>query len=160
MKEFTFDGQRADESVEEVVKNHPFVLFLPGLKCIFILLIPVAVLLFMGASTTFAFVTFISLLATFGIFGKAYYEYSASVLIITNIRIIYLDQNGLFKRKIVETNLEKIQDVSSDTSGVMRATFNFGDLIVRTAGSGKGSEIIIKNISSPYQVQQAITKRI
>lgn len=160
MKEFTFDGQRADESVEEVVKNHPFVLLLPGLKSTIILVIPVAVLLFSGASTTFTFVAFIAVLLAFAIFGKAYYEYSSSVLIITNIRIIYLDQKGFFKRKIIETNIEKIQDISSDTSGIIRTTLDFGDLIIRTAGAGKESEIVVRNIASPYQIQQVITKRI
>lgn len=160
MKEFTFDGQRADESVEEAVKNHPFILFLPGLKSILFLVIPVAVLLFWGATSAFTFTAFIAVLIAFAVFSKSYYEYSASVLIVTNQRVIYLDQEGFFKRRIIETNLDKIQDVASDTSGVLRTTLDYGDLIIRTAGAGKGSEIIVKNIASPYQIQQAISKRI
>jgi hypothetical protein len=160
MKEFTFDGQRADESVEEAVKNHPFILFLPGLKSMLFLVIPIAVLLFWGATSVFTFTAFIAVLVAFAVFSKSYYEYSASVLIVTNQRVIYLDQEGFFKRRIIETNLDKIQDVASDTSGVLRTTLDYGDLIIRTAGAGKGSEIIVKNIASPYQIQQAITKRI
>jgi len=160
MKEFTFDGQRADECVEEVVKNHPYVLFAPGLKSVLILAIPVAVLIFMGASATFTFVAFLSVLAVFSIFGKSYYEYSASVLIITNFRVLYLDQKGFFRRKIIETNLDKIQDVSSDTGGMLKTALDFGDLVIRTAGASTGSEIVVKNIPSPYQVQQIISKRI
>lgn len=160
MKEFTFDGQRADESVEEVVKNHPYILFMPGLKSIFVLAIPIAVLIFLGASTTFTFVAFLSVLVAFFIFGKSYYEYSASSLIITNFRVLYLDQKGFFCRKIIETNLEKIQDVSSNTKGMLKTTLDFGDLVIRTAGAGAGSEIVVKNIPSPYQIQQTISKKI
>lgn len=160
MKEFTFDGQRANESVEEVVRNHPYILLVPGLKCVIMLAIPVAVLIFYGAGLTFSILAFAALLVSFSIFGKAWYEYSASVLILTNQRVMYLDQVGFFKRKIIETNLDKIQDVASDTSGVVRTSFDFGDVVIRTAGASAGSEIIIKNVAHPYQVQQAITKRI
>jgi len=160
VKEFTFDGQRAGESVEEVIKNHPFVLLWPGLKVVFILIIPVAILIFWGASSAFAITAFLALLISFSIFGTAYYEYASSVFIITNQRAIYLDQKGFFKRKIVETNLDKIQDVASSTSGMIRTSLDFGDLIIRTAGASAGSEIVIKNIAHPYQIQQAISKRL
>ena len=160
MREFTFDGQRADESVEEVIRNHPFVLFWPGFKCVLILAVPVAALIYLGASTIFAISAFLALLIDFSIFGRVWYEFSASVFLITNQRIMYLDQVGFFKRKIIETNLDKIQDVSSDTSGMIRTSLDFGDVMIRTAGASAGSEIIIKNIAHPYQVQQAISKRI
>lgn len=160
MKEFTFDGQRASESVEEVVKNHPFILLWPGLKAICALIVPVAVLLFWGASTAFALTAFIAVLVAFVFFGTAYYEFAASVLILTNQRIIYLDQKGFFKRKIIETNLDKIQDVTSRTDGMIRTSLDFGDVVIRTAGAGVGSEIVVKNIAHPYQVQQAISKRL
>ena len=160
MKEFTFDGQRADESVEEVVKNHPFILFWPGIKCVLVLVVPVAVLMFLGATTTFTVTAFVALLVVFSIFGTAWYEFSASVFIITNQRVMYLDQVGFFKRKIIESNLDKIQDVTSHTSGVLKTSLDFGDVVIRTAGASVGSEIIIKNIPHPYQVQQAISKRI
>ena len=160
MKEFTFDGQRADESVEEVVKNHPYILLWPGLKSVCLLAVPIAVLIFWGASTAFTIATFLALLIAFSIFGTTYYEFASSVLIITNQRVLYLDQKGFFRRKITETNLDKIQDVASDTSGMIRTSLDFGDLIIRTAGASAGSEITVKNIAHPYQVQQAISKRI
>lgn len=160
MKEFTFDGQRAGESVEEAIKSHPIVLLWPGLKVVFLLAIPVAVLIFWGASTLFAITAFLALLVSFAIFGRAYYEYAASVLIITSQRVLYLDQTGFFRRKITETNLDKIQDVTSKTDGMMRTSLDYGDVTVRTAGANAGSEIIVKNIAHPYQVQQAISKRL
>ncbi len=160
MKEFTFDGQRVDESVEEVVRNHPYILLVPGIKSVIALAIPVAVLIFMGATTLFTITFFLALLILFAIFGKAYYEFAASVLIVTNQRIVYLDQQGFLKRKIIETNLDKVQSVTSDTSGMMKTTLDYGDLIIHTAGTNAGSGIVIKNIPQPYQVQQSISKRL
>lgn len=159
-KEFTFNGQRPDETVEEIIKNHPLVLFWPGIKTIITLLIPAAALIFWGASLPFTITTLICVPLALGVFSRAFYIYSTSVLLITSERVLYLDQKNFFIRKIVETNLDKIQDVSSDTSGMLKTAFNYGDLIIRTAGASKGTEIIIKNIPNPYQAQQEITKRI
>ena len=58
-KEFTFNGQRPDETVEEIVKNHPFVLFWPGVKTIIVLLVPTATLIFFGASLLFTITTLV-----------------------------------------------------------------------------------------------------
>jgi len=160
MKEFTFKGQRSDEEIEEIVKNHPFVMFWPGFKVVVLLAIPTLILIFFGASTLFSLATFICVLVAAAIFSKAFFEYSSSVFIVTNQRVMNLEQDGFFKRKITETGLEKIQDVASDMNGMIKTSLNFGDLIVRTAGVTKGEEIVAKNISNPYDLQQKITKLI
>lgn len=159
-KEFSFSGQRPDETVEEMIKNHPFILFCPGLKAVFLISIPSFVLIFFGASTAFTITTFVCLPLALGIFSKAYYLYAASVLLITNQRVIYLDQKNFFQRKIVETNLDKIQDVASDTNGAIKTALGYGNLIIRTAGASQGTEIVVQNIPNPYQAQQEITRRI
>jgi uncharacterized membrane protein YdbT with pleckstrin-like domain len=99
-------------------------------------------------------------LLAFSIFWTAYYLYYSSVFLITSERVIYLHQKSVLKRKITETNLDKIQDVSSDTEGFIKNMLGFGDLIIRTAGASQGNEIIIKSIANPYALQQEITKRI
>lgn len=158
MKEFTFNGQRADEEIEEIIKNHPFVLFWPGFKVVVLLAIPTLILIFWGANIFFSLATFICVLFAIAIFSRAYIEYSSSVFILTTQRVLNLEQKGFFKKKITETELNKIQDVTSDTDGVIKTSLGFGDLIVRTAGAVKGSEITAKNIASPYDIQQKITK--
>ena len=158
--DYTFKGQRADETVEEAVKNHPFVLFWPGIKAIVLLAVPVGVFFFTGASSYFALSTVIFVLLAFAVFSRPYYEYAASILILTNQRIMYLAQKGFFGRKVTETELGNIVDISSDTSGPIRMSLGFGDLIIRTAGASTGTEIIVKNISDPYEIQQEVTKRI
>ena len=160
MLSYTFNGQRPEEGVEEIVKNHPLVLFWPLIKVVVLVAIPIAVLIFWGASTAFSITAFVCVILAIAVFSKAFYVFTSSMLIVTTQRIIYLDQQNFFKRKIIETNLDKIQDVTSDTQGMIKTMFDFGDVIIRTAGASAGSEIIVKNIASPYDVQQAITKRI
>lgn len=160
MKDFVFNGQRPDESVEEVVKNHWYVLFWPVVKSLVLLAIPVVFFIYLGASIYFSIVTAVCVILAIATFSTAYYLYSSSVFLITSERIIYLYQKTVLKRRVIETNLEKIQDVTSDTEGIVKNALDFGDLIIRTAGAGQGGEIIVKNIPNPYSIQQEITKRI
>ena len=160
MKEFVFNGQRPDESVEEVVKNHWYVLFWPIVKAVVLLAIPLIFFVYLGANIYFSIITAVCVILAVTIFSTAYYLYSSSVLLITSERIIYLYQNTVLKRRVIETNFEKIQDVTSNTEGLIKNSLDFGDLIIRTAGAGQGGEITVKNIPSPYTIQQEITKRI
>lgn len=160
MKSFVFNGQRPNESVEEVVKNHWFVLLWPIVKTMALLAIPVVFFVYLGASVYFSIITAVCIILAITTFSTAYYLYSSSVFLITSKRIIYLYQKSILKRKVIETNLDKIQDVTSNTEGLMKNSLDFGDLIIRTAGAGQGGEIVVKNIPSPYTIQQEITKRI
>lgn len=156
-KEFSFHGQRAGEKVHFVIKNHPFVLFFPGLKAILLLVIGIGAILFWSSGYS-GVILLVCALVAFGIFFRVFYNYSQSMFVITNQRIINVGQDGFWRRKITETELEKIQDVASETSGLLRTMLKFGDLIIRTAGVSQGSEIIVKNIANPYEVQQEIAR--
>ena len=154
-KVFSFSGQRQGERVIDAVKNHPFILFPSGLKSIIVLVAGISVYLFWPSQYSGLLILIAALIA-FGIFFRVYFDYSQSVFVITNQRVINVGQNGFWKRKITETEIDKIQDVASETSGIFRTMFKFGDLIIRTAGVSDGSEIRAKNIANPYQVQQKI----
>lgn len=88
--------------------------------------------------------------------SRSFYNFFQSVFIVTDQRLIYVNQLGFLTRKITETEIDKIQDVSSHIFGLMKMIFHFGNLIVRTAGASKGEEIVVKNIPDPYEVQKQI----
>lgn len=154
---FSFNGQRENEEVSYIVRNHPFVLFFPGLKTILFLVLGIATVMFISNQAS-GLVLVVCLAISLGIFARAYYDFSQSVLIITNQRLISVSQKGFWKRKITETELNKIQDVASNTDGFFRIMLKYGDLVVRTAGATQGGEIIVKDIGNPYEVQQKIAK--
>lgn len=157
MEDYSFNGQREGEEVLQMVKNHPFVLFWPGLKAIFFLVLGIATIVFF--SSQFAGLVLVVCVAmALGIFMNSYYNYSQSVFLVTNQRVLNVNQNGFFKRRIIETDINKIQDVSSDTSGGFKTMLKFGDLVIRTAGASKEEAIIVKNIANPYEVQQRIAR--
>ncbi len=154
-KEFTFNGQRPGEKVTEVVRNHPVVLVWPVVKMV----VPVAATVLIYLKFNNEFVGLVALvLIPVGLAGflRAFYMFKESVCVITNGRIINVEQGGFVKRKITETEIDRIQDIASQTDGLLRMMFKFGDVIIRTAGSSDGKEIRIKNIAKPYEIQQKI----
>lgn len=154
-QEYTFNGQRPHEKILAVVRTHPFVLFMPGLKTIGFWAIAVALVLLWSNqySSLLAFVLFIIGL---GFLARAYFMISQSSFIITNQRVLNVQQNGYFGRKITETELGNIQDVSSETAGALRTMLKYGNLIIRTSGTAAGNEIVVRDIANPYEVQQMI----
>jgi len=58
-----------------------------------------------------------------------------NVYIVTNERIIDYDFFNLLYKDIKQADLEKVQDVSAKVGGLARVFFDFGDVLVETAGA-------------------------
>jgi len=155
---FTFRGQRPDESVKNVIRRHPIVFFWPLLEANLALAIAIVVLIYLDFGDIFYIVGVIAALFIFAVIFKVWFIYSNSFCLITNQRVINVDQRGFFDRRITETEFVKIQDVTNNTLGMLGTSLNFGEIVIQTAG--KENKLIIKYIPDPYQVQQEITKNI
>lgn len=83
-------------------------------------------------------------------------DYYLDVWIITDKRIVNIEQKGLFSRFISELELEKIQDISTDVRGVIPTFLNYGDLQVQTAAEKE--KFLFHNIPDPYSVKDMIMK--
>lgn len=141
----------------EVVPSHPYVLYSPGFKTILVLSLATAIFLF------FPIVWWIGLILVIIIliyFFNAFYSYRETLLILTNMRVFSIDQNGFFKRRITEAILSNIVDMSSNTQGLTKTMLKYGDLIIRTAGAREGGDIVVESIANPYAVQQKIASVI
>jgi len=68
-----------------------------------------------------------------GAFG-AFTDYYLDQFIITNHRIIRIDQAGFFDRQVSSLHLNRVQDVLTDIEGVFAELFGYGTLSVETAG--------------------------
>jgi len=76
--------------------------------------------------------------------------------IITDERIIDIDQRGLFKRIVAEVGIDNIQEAIYETNGPLEAILNFGTVKIKTASSG--SIIGMEQIPSPAKVKNLIVK--
>ncbi len=89
------------------------------------------------------------------VFFVRWTNYYLNVFIITNKRILDIDQLGLFARDISETRLENIQDMRVEVLGFLATTMDFGNIYIQTAGTT--DEFVIKNIPTPNKIKDAIS---
>lgn len=81
-------------------------------------------------------------------------NYYLDVWIVTDKKMIDVDQRGLFKREVSILHLDKIQDITSEIHGIFATLVNFGDLHVQTAGNQR--EFTIRGVANPDHVRQRI----
>ncbi|MFA6492829.1 MAG: PH domain-containing protein [Patescibacteria group bacterium] len=155
-EKFQFDGQRSDEDVIFVIKRHPWVLASAGFWLIGFIIVTVIFILLFGLShiTSFLIIAVILFFVIFGFYQ--WFVYNNYLYILTNQRIILIEQNGLFGRKITEAELEKIQNSTVEIKGLVKTVLNFGDITLRTAGIDP--VMILSNVENPFDVQQKIIK--
>ncbi len=58
-----------------------------------------------------------------------------NVYIVTNKRIIDVDFFNLIYRQVTEAGNDKIQDITYSIGGVIRSLFDYGDVLIQTAGA-------------------------
>jgi len=97
------------------------------------------------------------LLIVWVIFFIAFTNYYLDALLVTNKRIVDIEQIGLFSRDLAELRIENIQDIKVEVVGLLASLLNFGNLHIQTAAINK--EFVIKNIPDPHGVKDTIAKQ-
>lgn len=82
-------------------------------------------------------------------------NYYLDVLVITNKRLIDMEQFVLFRRDEVIVPLEQIEDMKVEVTGILATVFGYGNLQIQTAGAAR--ETMIKNIMRPEIAHAKIT---
>lgn len=65
---------------------------------------------------------------------ESFLDWFFNVCIITDERVFDVDFVNLIYREITDADLDQIQDVTVRMGGVIRTIFNYGDVIIQTAG--------------------------
>lgn len=156
-----------DEKIILTGRRHWFVITVSGISMFFMMIAPFAGL--------FAFYSFFPELSYFlqnyrafivfygtvwiQIFWMFFFvnwtNYYLDMFLVTNKRIIEIDQIGLFKRDVAELRLENIQDVKVEVLGFMPSLLKMGSIHIQTAGQNK--EVLLENIREPYEIKNVIS---
>lgn len=83
-------------------------------------------------------------------------NYYLDQIVVTNKRIIDIEQIGLFSRDIATTSINRLQDIKVELSGIFPTLLKYGDLHIQSAGAHK--EILIKGIKHPEKVKEVILR--
>ncbi|MEK7534859.1 MAG: PH domain-containing protein [Patescibacteria group bacterium] len=153
---YSFRGQRSDETVALVTKQHIWLLMPIMLVWLVIILIIGIALLGFGASKITSIVIILTI-----IIGTLYsfyfwFMWNGCDYIVTNQRVIKIDQVSLFGRVISEAEIHRIQEISTEIKGPVRTMLNFGTVNIKTASDN--SQLSLEDVTDPYDVQQAIVQ--
>ena len=159
-----FPSQQDDEQVFLVLREHWFHLFLKmivwfifaaGLVVFKLYMPKLAPDLFNedNINTTTLFVQVYTLFLSLSLF-LVWIFYYLNVQIITDRRVVDIDQVGLFSHTISELHIENIEDVTSETSGLFGTIFGYGMVFVQTAGTKERFEF--DNVPTPAAVERLI----
>jgi hypothetical protein len=105
-------------------------------------------LIILGASAYYLFIWLF--------FFFSFVDYYLDVWIVTNRRIIDMEQNGLFSRTVSEQKLEKMQDVTSEVRGFFPTIFAYGNVYIQTAGEKE--RFHFRQIPNPDAVRDLLIK--
>lgn len=84
----------------------------------------------------------------------AFSDYYLDFWVITNDRLLNIEQEGTFSRTVSELDLYKIQDSTSEVQGILPSLFGYGDIHIQTAGETQRFEL--KQIPNPHEVRKMI----
>lgn len=159
-----FPSQLENETIHLVVREHWFNLFLKILVWAFF---AVALILFNRfahtyvpvifegsfANITLLFIQVYTLFLTLSLF-LIFVFYYLNIQVVTNLRVVDIDQVGLFSHVVSELHLSKIEDVTSQVNGVFGTLFNYGDVYVQTAGAIERFEF--SNVPNPGGIEKLL----
>lgn len=158
-----------DEKIILEVRRHWFVLLAQSLPLVFLVFFPLAikialevtglsdiVILSKNTETLITIATAVWIWFIWVAFFIVWTDYYLDILMLTNKRIIDIEQKGLFSREISTFRLDRIQDVTVKVNGVIPTFFDFGDIHIQTAG--EVPEINVKSVPNPHKVREIVSR--
>ncbi|RAL57895.1 hypothetical protein BLD25_00895 [Candidatus Gracilibacteria bacterium GN02-872] len=128
-------NMRPGEEVLMVVKRHwivyvmLFIYFFSGVIVTFM------IFFFFGLNTWGYMLNIILWLILSIILYIEWLNHELDMYVVTNNRVIGLEQIAFLNRAVTECNLGQIQEVNSKAKGLFANIFNYGTLSIQTAGS-------------------------
>lgn len=161
-----FKGKRDNEEIILMLRRHWLIIAYKLGILIFLLTIFLILnylnLLNLGTAPFFVNLELVLLFDSFAlmffwlVLFVVWIDYYFDVWIVTDQRIISIEQFGLFRREISELEHSKIQDVTTEIHGVIPTLLKFGYVYIQTAG--EKSRFTFKQIGNPVKVKNMIMK--
>ncbi len=166
MSQHLFPEQRPDETITLIARPHWLVILPQLLLFVVMLVIPIAVLIALTATETGPFTgtarnfTVVLVpawyLALFTWIFITWLRFYLDIGIVTDQRVIDIDQTGLFRRKVSELDLGVVQDVSAQKSGLLQTLVDYGDVHIQTAG--EMPNFAFQGVPKPGEMSQRLSE--
>jgi uncharacterized membrane protein YdbT with pleckstrin-like domain len=159
-----FETQEEEEKVILFLRQHPIVLLPSFLLGVVLVLAPSVFvpLIIRNLKLPIEFPpgylvvgTAIWYLGTFGILLSRFLRWFFNIYIVSNERLVDIDFIHLLYKEFSEARLSKVQDITYKTGGVLAVIFNFGNVLIQTAGQLPNFEFEL--VPSPDRVVRVIS---
>ncbi|MEA3249147.1 MAG: PH domain-containing protein [Patescibacteria group bacterium] len=87
-------------------------------------------------------------------FFANFVDYYLDAWVVTNDRILNIEQKGLFNRTVSELDLLNIQDITSEIHGVFPFFFGYGNVQIQTAA--EQGRFVFEQIPKPEEVRKRL----
>lgn len=155
-KDIEFENQRPDEEVVLFAHQHPWALAKAGFWILILILTGLTGFLIFHAVVVRLIIVGVILLLIVLATVIRQYIFSNTYFILTNERILNIEQNGLFSHKVSEAELKNILTVHYEVKGMMPTLLNFGDINIDTSGS-EGNFLVLKSYENPNFIHDKIS---
>ncbi len=159
-----FPSQQPNEKIILAVREHWFRLFSKIFLILILSLLPLLVRYFLFStdvldltSTVDQAITVVSRIYYLGLLVSVFIVfvlYYLNLHVVTADRIVDIDQVGLLFHEVSELNIETIEDVTSQTKGVIGNLLNYGTVFIQTAGATERFEF--DNVADPAGIASII----
>jgi len=156
---------KKDEKIISLHRRHIFIIILELLPIVFAAIAIITAALFLSSlipeeiasAVSLIFLLMVIFLHMIWIISFIILaDYYLDIWILTNNRLVTIEQKGLFSRKISEFELPKIQEVSVNISGFFPTLLNYGNVRVRTAS--ENPDFIFKQVGNPNKAKDNIMR--
>lgn len=155
MKE-EFLGQRDDEEVVLVFRQHPIVMARGIFICLLLFAIGLLPYLIMPNNEQLLFVAAGGILFGFIVFFYHWISWYFSIYILTNQRVRQNIQKGLFHKSVLDLDLDKIMSAYIDIHGFLASVLKFGTITIHT----QVGNMRMKKVASADDVYDKIQEEI
>lgn len=163
-KEIIFPGKHENEEIILFLRRHWFI-FIMRFIMILVGIFAMVLMYFLFSSfipgfkeseyyNLFLFGESLASVFLWNFFFILWLDFYLDAWIVTNERIINIEQRGFFSRDVSELKLTKIQDVTSEIVGVIPTLFDYGNIYVQTAGEKE--HFTFYQIPNPNHVKNVI----
>jgi len=89
---------------------------------------------------------------------ESFLSWYFNVYFITDERLVDVDFYSLIYKRVSETKIERIQDVSYSQGGIVQAMFNFGTVQIQTAG--EEPEFAFEDVPKPARITKVLNQLV
>lgn len=167
-KDIDFPGKDENEQVHLIIRRHWIVYFTHGLTSLILLMLPIVIFIVTATYFRITFLFPLNHILVLGVsifylflstqFIISFMNYYFDIWLITNKRIIALEQKSLFNRIISELALKNVQDITIEKNGILPTMLDFGTLFVQSAG--RRIRFTFQTVPHIYEVKEELNDMV